>query len=311
MLRDSYPEATIDFLTKPAFKGIVEAFGCVDEIYSWEAKRAVLKSIRKQKYDLVVDLHAKLNTAIIKFLSGAKKIITVNKRHWYRWALTKKLIKKPNDKMSYVYLKTLKKLKIEIKDLVPILHPDPVLKKKTAELITAAGINKDRRLIGIFPGALHYNKRYPVTNLAQFINLVPEEMNCQFLILGSQDDKHFADILIEKTETELIDLCGRVSLAELIALIDNLDAVISNDSGPMHITAALQKPQIAIFGSTHSILGFSPLNFNALVLQANLPCQPCSTYGLAKCPLGTLDCLKKITPAHLLDAFQELEKSFL
>lgn len=311
LLRENYPNATIDFLTKPAYQGVVEAFGCIDNIYLWQDKQAVLKTIRKQKYDLLVDLHAKLNTFIIKILCGARKIITVNKKHWYRQALTKKIVKKPNQAMSHIYQQTLEKINLQSDSRFPKLHPDLNLREQTDKLLTAAGINRNKHLIGVFPGALHYNKRYPVSYLTQFINMVPEELNCQFVILGSEADKVFANRIIAMTQVKLFDLCGQVDLAELIALISNLDAVISNDSGPMHITAALQKPQIAIFGSTHSVLGFSPLNFKALLLQANLKCQPCSTYGKSKCPLGTLDCLKKITPQHLLDSFLELKKSFL
>ncbi len=311
VLRETYPEATIDFLTKPAYKGVVEAFGCIDNIFLWEDKKAAISIIRGKKYDLVIDLHSKLNTAVIKLLSGTKKILTVNKKHWYRWALSKKLVKKPNQAMSNIYLQTLTKLKIEKKDILPVLYPDPVLKKETDKLITNSGIDRSRRLIGIFPGATKTTKRYPPSALAHFINQVPDDLNCQFIILGSKDDKVIANKIIERTGVKLYDLCGRVNIPELIALITNLDAVISNDSGPMHIAAALQIPQIAIFGGTHSVLGFSPLNFKAVVLQANLACQPCSAYGLAKCPLGTLDCMKKITAEHLMETFQELVEAYL
>ena len=309
VLKETYPNCTIDYLTKPAYKGVVEAFGCINNIYLWEDKRAALQIIRKNRYDIVIDLHSKLNTTIIKLLSGTKKIITVNKKHWYRWALAKKLVKKPNPPMSNIYLQTLRKLNIRDFDYFPQLLPAAVLKKEVKKILQQEGVKKNRKKVGIFPGALHYTKRYPAIELAHFINQVPEKYNCQFFILGSKNDNEFAQKIIDRTGIKLHNLCGKVNIPELIALIDELDYIISNDSGPMHIAAALEKPQIAIFGGTHSVLGFSPLNHNALVLQANLTCQPCSTYGLAKCPLGTMECMKRITPEHLLDAFIELEKT--
>lgn len=306
VLREKYPDAKIDYLTKPAYIGVAEAFGSVDNIYKWKDKKKALKIIRKNRYDLVVDLHSKLNTFMIKYLSGTKKMITINKRHWYRWALTKKIIKKPNDSMSNIYLKTLKKIGIEAKDINPELHPNSILRPEVRKLFIQSGIDIKCRLIGIFPGALHFTKRYPAGDLAKFINLIPDKYKCQFVILGSKADKEFAEKIVERTGVKVFNLCGKVNISELIVLINELDLVISNDSGPMHIAAALKKPQIAIFGGTHSVLGFSPLNYNALLLQANLPCQPCSAHGLAKCPLDTLECMTKITPGHLRDAFIEL-----
>jgi heptosyltransferase II len=306
VLRENYKTAEIDYLTRPAYKGVVEAFGCVDNIYEWRDKKNALKIIRQKKYDLVIDLHAKLNTGIIKFLSGTRKIITVNKKHFYRWALTKKIISKPNDPMSDIYQNTLKKIGITVQNYLPELHPNSVLKNEITKLLQNQGIDHTKRLIGIFPGALHYTKRYPATEFARFIDKVPDSYNCSFLILGSTDDYEIAEKIIARTGVKTYNLCGKVTIPELIVLIDILNLVISNDSGPMHIAAALKKKQIAIFGGTHSMLGFAPLNFNALLLQANLPCQPCSTYGLEKCPLGSLECMNSITPDNLLEAFEDL-----
>jgi len=305
-LKKKFPDAQIDFLTKPSYRGIVEAFDCIDNIYEWEDKKTAIKIIRKNKYDLIIDLHSKLNTLIIKFLSGTKKLVTVNKRHWYRWALTKKLIKQPNQSMSSLFLKTLTKIGIESDDFVPALFPKEVLKSVIYKLYTDNGIDRNKKLVGIFPSALHYTKRYSTIELARFINLVPDKYKCQFLILGSKQDDQYADKIIERTGVRVHNLCGKVNIPELIALVDTLDFVISNDSGPMHIAAALKKPQIAIFGGTHPQLGFAPLNVNAAVLNTDLPCQPCSIYGLDKCPLGTMDCMKAITADHLLSAFEEL-----
>jgi len=306
ILKEKFPDSQVDYLTKPAYKGVIEAFGCIDNIYEWEDKKKAIRIIRMNKYDLVIDLHSKLNTSIIKLLSGSKKTITVNKRHWYRWALTKKIVKQPNKSISDIYLKTLQKIGIDIMNYIPVLHPKKVLKKIIHQLYNDNGIDRKRKLVGIFPGALHYTKQYSTTDLAKFINMVPDKYGCHFLILGAIKDNKFAEKIIERTGVKIYNLCGKVNIPELIALIDTLDIIISNDSGPMHIAAALKKPQIAIFGGTHSILGFSPLNYNAVVLQANLSCQPCSTCGLDKCPLGTMACMKAITADHLLSVFEEL-----
>jgi len=74
----------------------------------------------------------------------------------------------------------------------------------------------------------------------------------------------------------------------------------------MHLAAALRKPQIAIFGGTHPRLGFAPLNDKAIVLTADLACQPCSLHGRNKCPKGTFECMKQITPEMVEKALENI-----
>jgi heptosyltransferase II len=88
--------------------------------------------------------------------------------------------------------------------------------------------------------------------------------------------------------------------------MNDLDLVISNDSGPMHIAAALQKNQIALFGATHPILGFSPMNNNATVICKNISCQPCSLHGSERCPKGHFDCMNKIKPIEIAEESQKI-----
>ena len=84
VLREVYPQATIDYLTKESYYGLVEAFGCIDTIHIWQNKKVILKKLRKQRFDLVIDLHSKLNTFIIKSLVRGKKTVTYNKKHYLR-----------------------------------------------------------------------------------------------------------------------------------------------------------------------------------------------------------------------------------
>ena len=290
VLREVYPDATIDYLTKEPFIGIVEAFGCTDTIHIWKNKKEILRKLRMQKFDLVIDLHAKMNTFIIKSLIRGKKIVTYNKEHFLRKKIVKKITGKSIVSTVDLYFSALKKIGITKTMEYPKLYPE---KLKTISLEKRFPVEK---LISIFPGALHTTKMYPLEKLAEFIDSVPSKWNCKFIILGSKSEKLLSVELQKNTKTELLDLCGEFNISQLISVINNMDVIISNDSGPMHIAAALEKPQIVLFGATHPRLGFTPLNKKAIIISSNVSCQPCSLHGSEKCPKGHFLCMNSISP---------------
>jgi heptosyltransferase-2 len=300
VLREIYPDAIIDYLTKKPYVGIVEAFGCIDTIHIWKNKRDILKKLRKQKYDLVIDLHSKLSTFIIKSLVRGKKIVTYNKKHYLRKRIVKKITEKSIISTVDLYFSALKKVGITETIKYPELYLDKLktisLKKRFPE----------KKLIGIFPGALHSTKMYPLEKLAKFIDSVPSKWNCKFIILGSKSEKPLSAELQKNIKTELLDLCGEFNVSQLISVINNMDVIISNDSGPMHIAAALKKPQIALFGATHPRLGFAPLNKKAIIISSNISCQPCSLHGSALCPKGHFLCMNSISPELIMKNLGEI-----
>jgi heptosyltransferase-2 len=290
VLREVYPNATIDYLIKKPYVGIVEAFGCIDTIHTWKNKREILRKLKKQKYDLVIDLHSKLNTFIIKSLVRGKKTITYNKKHYLRKKIVRKITGKSITSTVELYFSALKKIGITQTIEHPALYPDKSKKISLGEKFPG------KKLIGIFPGALYATKMYPLKKLVKFIDSVPSRWNCKFIILGSKTEKLLSAELQENTKTELLNLCGEFNISQLISVINNMDVIISNDSGPMHIAAALSKPQIALFGATHPRLGFAPLNKKAVIISSNIYCQPCSLHGSAICPKGHFLCMNSISP---------------
>jgi len=306
VLKDNYPHISIDYLTKPAYIEVVKAFGDIDHIYLWKDKKKVIHQLNKNRYDFIIDLHDKTNTFFIKRFVRAGRKITYRKLHWRRWLITKKIIKSSNPLMVNLYLAVLKKVGLVKKDIFPHLQVDDAHHSKIERVLREIGINKDHRVIGIFPGTLHQTKQYPVEKFVDFVNMVPLEWNCKFLALGSSAEKKLCCELARKTNSKVIDLGGAFTLGELIYLISSLNAVISGDSGPMHITAALKIPQIAIFGATHPRLGFPPLNQAALICSTEIKCQPCSLHGQEKCPLKHFNCMNKLSPVLIKDFLREI-----
>lgn len=290
-LRKQYPQAEIHFITKKAFVDVVEAFGCIDQIHVWEEHKSFskLRKLAKNNFEIVIDLHNKFNTFFIKKIVNGKKTVTYNKQHSLRRKIVKHKTKKSISSTVELYFSVLKKAGIETEILFPELHPTHDLKEGLNSLL-----DSNKHNIAIFPGALHKTKQYPSEQMAVLINSL--DAHFSIFLLGSANEKILISELQKLLNRKTTDLCGKLNIPELISFISKIDAVISNDSGPMHIAAALQKPQIAIFGATHPRLGFSPLNEKAIILKADLACQPCSLHGRSKCPLKHFNCLRSISP---------------
>ena len=300
-VQNEFPDAQIHYLTKKVFVPIVEMFNCVDTIHYWENKYTLLKNLRKIKFDMAIDLHSKLNTFLIKSTINAKQTVTYNKKHFLRRQIVKGKTNKVISSTVGLYFTALKKIGSESEMSVPKLFP-----VKNTKMPKAFIINENVKYIGLFPGALHKTKQYPLNLLAEFIDSVPTEWNCQFLIFGSESERDLVEELNSITETDIIDLCGKLNLQQLVFAINMMDVMITNDSGPMHIAAALEKPQIAIFGATHPKLGFAPMNKKAILLSANLQCQPCSLHGSDNCPKKHFNCMKSISAEQILNSLKTL-----
>ncbi|MFC2061899.1 lipopolysaccharide heptosyltransferase II [Elusimicrobiota bacterium] len=162
------------------------------------------------------------------------------------------------------------------------LEPDKELVNSYRDKIAGDG----KRIIGISPQSEWATKCWPVERYKELINKFREQY--KFIILGRK--KEDWDI-----GGHVIDLTGRTSIKELIAVISMLDLMVSNDTGLMHIAAALDKPVVAIFGPTVADMGFTPSGEKHSVIQAGLDCRPCSLHGENRCPEGHFKCMMDIS----------------
>ncbi|MFA5498951.1 MAG: glycosyltransferase family 9 protein [Candidatus Cloacimonadia bacterium] len=307
LLKEEYPDSTIDFLTKPQFESVAKYFYGVDNIITGEDISDLHKKLKDKSYDIVIDLHGKLRSMILKRLLKSKKVLTYKKHHILRRLLTKGIVNKQMPYTAEQYTKPLAKLNIELstKDIIPSLNIPVNYTNPYVEELKKMSLEK-RKTIAVFPGALHKTKQYPVEQLAEAINTLSVNENYAFYLLGSKAEVELTESLQSLLRVKATNWCGRLSMEELIPVIGRFSLVISNDSGPMHIAAALKVKQVAIFGSTHPVLGFSPLNSNAIVVQREMACRPCTLHGEAKCPKKHFNCMTKLHPEKVVEAFLKL-----
>ena len=163
-------------------------------------------------------------------------------------------------------------------------------------------------IISICIGAGFYTKRWPAENITELIDKIFENRMGKVILLGGKVDEESADQITGGTKSEVLNLCGKLSLIESAAVIKSSNMVISNDTGLMHIAQALKKNLVAIFGSTTKELGYFPVGRNSVVIEKELYCRPCSHNGKEKCPEKHFRCMKDISPEEVFETIKNLIK---
>jgi heptosyltransferase-2 len=169
--------------------------------------------------------------------------------------------------------------------------------------LQSANIQTDSFVV-LCPGAEYGpSKRWPATHFATLAqSILKAKPTASVVLLGSSSDRAIGDAIVSASASEgrIFNWCGETSLDEAIAIIRLCNNMVSNDSGLMHIGAALQVPQVAIFGSSdpnHT----PPNSAKAIIISLHLPCSPCHQ---RECPLGHLNCLNQISAEQVFAAVQ-------
>lgn len=167
--------------------------------------------------------------------------------------------------------------------------------------------------VALVPGAKHPTKQWAKE---QWVNLAEELYSLYqsgVVLVGGESEYALCKWIEQELSQKAIPVTNCANSTSIVSTAKNLDEcslVISNDSGVMHIAAARNIPQIAIFGSTVTHFGFAPVNKHSVVVENNvLSCRPCTHIGKASCPKGTMECLTSITPQQVLSAITQLENN--
>ena len=164
-----------------------------------------------------------------------------------------------------------------------------------SQVLAKFGLALDKPVAVFCPGAEYGPaKRWPAHYYAELAQQLRTQGYSVWLV-GSPNDKAVADTIVALGNGPCRNRCGVTDLAEAIALMSCADLVVSNDSGLMHIAAALNRPMLAIFGSS-SPQFTPPLSDKAQVLKLDLSCSPCFK---RECPLGHFNCMIRLTPKEV------------
>lgn len=302
LLKKKYPNSEIHFITKKIYSSIYNNNINVDKVIEFSNNLfEAYNNLKKENYDLVIDLHNNLRSIFLKFLLF-KKTYTYNKEFIRRWIYVNTKIYLKIKHISISYIETLKMLGIEDDHQGLDLYIDE------KEKILRSNLPKSHKneFYVLIIGAKHYTKRLPVKKIIELC----DKINKPIILLGGKDDiptsfevekffrtkkKHDDIEKILNKRTSIYNLCGKISIGGSASIVSMAKVVYTNDTGFMHIAAALNKRVVSIYGSTHPQLGFYPYKTNFFIYQNNkLSCRPCTKIGLSKCPAGHFKCMEEM-----------------
>jgi len=320
-LKTLYPDSKIDVLASnwvaPIYRACSEVHEVIEAKFEhrklqWNLRKQLAKEITSKNYQACFILPNSFKSALIPWLANIP--FRIGYRGEFRFGLINLALDNPSKinrpPMVEHYLALSELLKddepFQLIQLVPKLNVSNSAKQSVENKLQSANISGDSIYV-MCPGAEYGpTKRWPTEHFATLAQkLISENPSVQIVLLGSKSDHVLGQEITSQTKqnNHVHNWCGNTSLDEAIALIGMSKAVISNDSGLMHIAAALKTPQVAIFGSSDPA-HTPPLSDRAQVIWLNMPCSPCHK---RECPLGHLRCLKDILPEQVLATLNTLK----
>ena len=179
------------------------------------------------------------------------------------------------------------------------------LAERRQATLAALGLSTETRPVAVFcPGAeFGPAKRWPAEHFAALARTLSQRGFAVWLV-GSAGDAAHGESIAAAAQGACVNLCGKTKLEQAVDVIAAASLVVSNDSGLMHVAAALDRPLVAVYGSS-SPAYTPPLSPDARVVRLGLDCSPCFK---RECPLGHLDCLRKLAPERVLAEIDALPR---
>ncbi|WPU63649.1 glycosyltransferase family 9 protein [Peredibacter starrii] len=307
------PEAKFTFVTAQEFVSLLDTHPEVNHVIGFDRRKGekwkdLVKKIddldNKEPIDLILDLHATLRSFRLKLTYWNIPALTVDKRRWERFLLTKiksvKLKRLFNSK--FFGLET--QVERILKDFEGVFG-DTRAKRRTVdfrkgphqELTSLSELPVypiPGEYVVLAPSASFLYKRWPVESFVELAKKLLEETPYHYVILAGPDDK-FCEVFKEIQSDRLHNLQGKTSLKQSMSVLAHAKLCIGNDSGMNHIAEAYGVPCLTLFGPTDPKFGFAPHGSNSRFISKEMFCKPCSTTGKTPCYRDKLYCMLDIS----------------
>ncbi|MBZ5496875.1 MAG: lipopolysaccharide heptosyltransferase II [Acidobacteriia bacterium] len=301
-IRRRFPNARISLLVRPWVQDVYAAADFVDEILlyhkpgkhqGWNGMRRLAVELRRRRFEMTILLQNAIEAALIAFWARIPLRLGYA-RDGRRLLLTHAIQIDPAVSglhQAYYYLGIL--AGAGLIENRPWEHTDYRLdsieirvresdSRAAREMLRTHGIDPGAPVVGLNPGASYgSSKRWPTERFAAVADTLAREFGARIVIFGAPREIQVACEVAARMISQPVVLAGRTTLGQLMGLIRECNLFITNDSGPMHLAAALNVPQLAIFGSTSEI-ATGPLSDRAQVIKHQVDCNPCF---LRECPI--------------------------
>ncbi|MHC4324873.1 MAG: glycosyltransferase family 9 protein [Planctomycetota bacterium] len=262
-LRKSFPEAKISWLVRPEFAELIENHPYLDEIITFDRKLlgkawfhprafgvlvSLIRKLRRSKFDVVFDFQGLFRTASLAWLSGCKtRFGMANAREFATFFYTHKV----TQDIEYIhmvdfYLKIIQGAGASDSGVEFVFPQNPVAEDSVGRLLASQGIQDNYAVL--ISGSVHQDKCWPAERFAQLADRISSQYGLSIVATGSASESGIVEKVKEKAGVPIANLAGQTSLSQLVVLLRNAKLVVSNDTGPGHIAAALGVPLVMMFG---------------------------------------------------------------
>ncbi len=306
--KEQVPNVEVHFCTKQQYASILTDNPYLDKLHLLRENglSALVKTLKKEKFDFIIDLHNNLRTAIIK-LQLRRPSKAFDKLNFKKWLLVKfKLNLLPSVHIVDRYFQTAAPIGV-IPDDKGLDFFIPERDKIDPEWLP---VGFRESYVAVVVGAKFATKRLPFKRLVELC----DRINRPIILLGGKEDTDIGEKVeaffdtshvneqTEKTlqkelnkRTTIFNGCGKFNLNQSAYLLKNAQAVFTHDTGLMHIAAAFQKPIYSIWGNTTPYFGMYPYKTKFIIFENNdLDCRPCSKIGFGTCPKGHFKCMNDV-----------------
>jgi heptosyltransferase-2 len=301
-LKQQVPGAEIHFLTRKPFEAVLRHNPYIDRLISFDKKPAeVLDELRKEQYDVVIDLHHNRRSFFLK-RALARPSHSFRKLNIQKWLLVNfKWNRMPELHIVDRYLETVKGFGVSNDgkglDYFTSTSDEGALDKLPASHRSGYTV--------IAIGAQHGTKRLPEEKIADLC----KRLDRPVVLSGGKEDAQSAE-RIALENINVFNGCGVFTLNESAAVVKRAQAVVAHDTGMMHIAAAFKRPIISIWGNTVPSFGMYPYYGDSEVPNRRfevegLTCRPCSKIGFDRCPKGHFRCMNNQDIGAIADTVRE------
>lgn len=300
-LKQQLPGAEIHYLTKKQYLPLLSANPYVSKLWGFDNNfPELLPQLKQERFDYIVDLHKNLRSVYVT-LSLLRPSGTFSKLNIRKWLLVRlKIDLMPDVHIVDRYFSAVSKLGVrnDGKGLDHFIPPDEEVDTEFLPLSHRDGY------YAFVIGAKHNTKIFPAGRVATLCARLPKPV----VLLGGPEDRERATVITGLAGGRVFNACGLFSINQSASLIRQSKKVITNDTGLMHIAAALKKPVISIWGNTVPAFGMFPYlpeglqELSSVIEVKGLHCRPCSKLGYDTCPKKHFKCMNDIKDDQILSA---------
>ena len=317
-LRYIYPDAQIDMLVAPNSGEVIEDCPYVNNFIYFDTTRkhkyengkgkkksfwSYVFELRKNKYDKAYILKRSLSSALLCFFAGINERIGFDTEN-RGFLLTKKVKYDETKHESLCFLDVLKAEGFNIKDTYLENWIKDENKQKVKQLLKENNIKEEYRKAVVNVTATNQSKVWNINNFAEVIEYMSNNKNIQVIYIGAPSDKKIYEEIQFKEELKIkpVNLCGQVTIKDSLALLKEVDFILGNDSGNLHMASSVGTKVIGLYGPM-PFEKWKAIGEGNILLKANLPCMPCALRGKCK---NNKACMNAISTEQVKDAIDKI-----